>query len=142
MYKQAIELTPENHIPRGNLGEVELLLGDTASATSTFNKAISLARLNLQINPANVVTLGRLASYGAAVRMKRDEVEALLSRAYRLQPEDPYLHYDAALAHLRLGDEQAAIQDLEKALASGYPKILAQADPQLATITDLPTIAR
>ncbi|MCZ6854420.1 MAG: TIR domain-containing protein [Gammaproteobacteria bacterium] len=142
MYQQAIELTPENHIPRGNLGEVELLLGHTVSAMSTFNKAIDLARTNLQINPANVVTLGRLASYGAAAQMKREEVETLLARAYRLQPEDPYLHYDAALAHLRLGDEQAAARDLEKALASGYPEILARADPQLAAITDLPTRAR
>lgn len=58
------------------------------------------------------------------VRLKQGELQiatSLLQEAVRAAPGRPTQHYHLAVAYLRTGDEQAAVRELEVALASTQP---------------------
>ena len=49
-----------------------------------------------------------------------DEAKIKAARAIELSPNDPLMFYNAACFYANIGDKAAALQTLEKALASGY----------------------
>lgn len=59
---------------------------------------------------------------------------ALIDRALRLAPDDPYSHYYDALIHLAADNLVEAIDSLEVAARMGYSKPMLAADPHLAPL--------
>lgn len=135
LYRQALNVEPENHLLWGNLGETLSVLGNSDAAIAAFSNAEAFARRNLAINAQDPELLSRLATYLAYLPESSDsDAIEFIVRALNVAPHDPYVEYDAALTYLRLGDPIAAREHLDKARELGYPAHLVQADPQLSEI--------
>ena len=57
-------------------------------------------------------------------------------RAIELAPEDPTTHYFAAIAEIRGGDRETALELLKSAVRHGYSVQLIAADPQFESVRD------
>ena len=51
-----------------------------------------------------------------------------------------YVHYYAALAYLEIGNADAAISELKRAVAAGYPRYLVRAAPEFAALRTDPRL--
>ena len=52
-----------------------------------------------------------------------------------------YVHYNAALVHVRLGEPEPALADLERAVELGYPRQLLPGDAGLKSLRPHPRFA-
>lgn len=136
MYREAIALAPENPVWWGNLGDGLLESdGGEAEAMTAYRKAADLAEGLLPANPEDEVMLTNLAHYHS--RLGDDEkARQYLARALFAAPDDFYAHYYAALVHLEAGREAEALEEIERAVALGYPRVLLAPDPQFAELRD------
>jgi len=136
MYREAIALAPGNPVWWGNLGDGVLEIdGGEQEAMMAYRKAADLAEALLPANPEDAELLTNLAHYHA--RLGDDErARQYLARALFAAPDDFYAHYYAALVHLEAGREADALEEIERAVALGYPKVLLAPDPQFAELHD------
>lgn len=119
-FDEAVKLDGQDYVMWGNLGDAcSWVPGRRAQAVSSYQKAISLAKEQLQINPRDAALLGNLASYYAMLKEKEPAL-ACLGRALALAPGDPQLRYMAALVYNQSGESDRALGWLEKALAAGF----------------------
>lgn len=134
MYREAIALAPENPVWWGNLGDSLLEIdGGHQEALMAYQKAVDLAEVLLPANPEDAELLTNLAHYHA--RLGDDErASKYLSRALFAAPDDYYAHYYAALVHLEADRQQEALEEIQRAVALGYPKVLLAPDPQFAEL--------
>lgn len=104
----------------GNLGDAYYWApGRRVMAAGAYQKAISLAREELRLNPRDAALLGRLAHYHAMLK-QREPAFAHLQQALALAPGAPGLLFKAAFVHNQFGEVDQALDWLEKALAAGY----------------------
>jgi eukaryotic-like serine/threonine-protein kinase len=68
----------------------------------------------------------------------RDKAEAHIQTALALAPDDPRVLANVAAAYEVLGETPAALRNIEKALAKGFPLDDLKADPILHKFTDDP----
>jgi hypothetical protein len=68
--------------------------------------------------------------------MERKAREAI-DRATRLAPDDPYTYYYRALIEVAMDRPDQALDEIESAVARGYPKELVRADPDLKGLQGL-----
>jgi tetratricopeptide (TPR) repeat protein len=121
----------------GNLAEAYYLAGKTDRAMPTFEQAIALAYKDLQVNPRDALTKGRLALwYGK----KGDAKQALkfIGEARAIDPNDLDLIYYQAQAQALSGDKAGAIETLRIAFKKGQPPAIAQAEPDLQSLQQEP----
>jgi serine/threonine protein kinase/tetratricopeptide (TPR) repeat protein len=136
-YEKAVQLVPNSDMFVGNLAEAYFLAGQKDRATSTFESAISLAYKDLQVNPRDAQTKGRLALwYGK----KGDVKQALkfIGEARSIDPNDVDLIYYQAQAFALSGDKVKALAALREAFKKGQPPQIAQAEPDLQNLQDDP----
>lgn len=127
MLLRAVRLHPRDFRYWSNLGDTQLHLAGVDAAPA-FERALALTSEELQVNPDNVeVQVGRAAILAALGR--GSEARAALERGAEAIGQNPGLAYVAAVASVRLGDDHAATDFLEKALSLGYPSVLVRADP-------------
>lgn len=127
-YQKAIELAENNHLPYGNLAEIYAHESDRETLlVDTLDKAIGLARKELEINSRDAFVMSRLAVY-YAIRGDRGESQRYAQRAESHGGDDYYVFYDLALAHCHLKDQELAMRYLAKAIKGGYNKSLARRD--------------
>ena len=62
----------------------------------------------------------------------------LIERNLAISPEDPYSYYYKALIETRRGDNEAALDSLERAVDLGYPPVMLAAEPFLASLRNEP----
>ena len=70
-----------------------------------------------------------------------NDVEAAaahISSAEMLSPNDPHVHYYKALINTRHGNQEAALDSLERASQLGYPSPVIAAEPYLKEIRTNP----
>jgi len=129
-YEKAVQLVPTSDMFVGNLAEAYSLVGQKDRAQTTFEQAISLAYKELQVNPRDAITKGRLALwYGK----KGDVRQALkfIAEARALDPNNVDLIYYQAQAFALANDNTNALMALQDAFKKGQPPAIAQAEPDL-----------
>jgi TolB-like protein/Tfp pilus assembly protein PilF len=138
LYHQAVELAPENFENWGNLGDAYRHSSQGAElAEPMYRNAIKLAEKRLIVNPSDAESLAIIAHYSASIGLHEQALD-LLERAHLSTSEDLTVHYSAATALAVLGENERALDRLDKALQLGYPLHMAIADPNLQAIKNMP----
>ena len=120
-YSQALALDGKDYVTWGNLGSAYYYSIDKRPLAKTaYERAISGAKLKLEVNPRDAAVYADLAGYYS---MLGDREEALqqIDQALKLSAgKDPEVLYGSALAYNQLGDTKLAINFVDKAIAAGY----------------------
>jgi tetratricopeptide (TPR) repeat protein len=119
-YLEAGKLNGQDYVVWGNLADSYYYSGRRSEASIAYEKAISLAKSGLEVNPRDSTTLGDIAGYYSMLG-RRQESLSYLNQAFQQQPTDsPDLFFEAAMVHNQFGETDLAIQFLTKSLAAGY----------------------
>lgn len=138
MYEQAVQLAPQDHMLWGNLADAYRVSTSRAGqAPATYARAAKLARESLRVNPEDPLVRAQLA-YFLARSGRSSEAVAELGHLDEDKAGNLYVHYYAALAHLELGDENASIAELTRAVAAGYSRYLLREAPEFEALRDDP----
>ena len=134
MFERAVKLAPQDHSLWGNLADAyRYSTAKKALASATYAKAADLARESLRVNPENPLVRAQLA-YFLARQDRSSEAAAELTHVGVEDSTAVYVHYYAALAYLEIGNADAAISELKRAVAAGYPRYLVRAAPEFETL--------
>lgn len=138
MYRKAIELSPDEYLYWGGVGEASRQLPDAWNQAETaYRKAFQLAEAVLDINPDNTDVMNNLAPFYAGVG-DFDKAFALLDAARSKRSDDYYYFYNTALVNLRAGNPVKAEDALMKAVELGYPAVLLSMDAGLDPLQGRP----
>jgi len=133
-YKHAVELGPDDHWSWGSLAQVYLVLGDQKDASrAAYDKAAELALAVLERNKRDWVTLARLAMYN----VMNGAIEEGVKRITIAVAEGSHLsevHFSDAVIHSQLGQQEQALDALERAIDLGSPAQMIARDPQFANL--------
>ncbi|MDH3337038.1 MAG: tetratricopeptide repeat protein [Gammaproteobacteria bacterium] len=136
MYQKASELSPEDFEVWGSLGDAyRHTKNNTALAAAAYEKAIELGEKLLEINESDALIIASLAQYHAHYG-NAERAAALIAAAEKLAPQHMYVQYFSAITHASLGNNDAAVAAIEKAVGLGYPADLLKPDAGLASIID------
>lgn len=141
MYQKAAEMTPNDEVLFGNLGDAERWSGHSDQATAAYDKAISLAFQQLQVNPRSAGTMGDLALYYAKKGATENALQ-YIAQARTINPDDVYLVYSEAQVKALVGKPEDALKALKLALEKGYPAQEAWNDPELQKLQALPQFSQ
>jgi len=135
--ENATSLAPDDHLVWANLGDALSFSEQTARSSQVFNRAEGLAESRLAVNRKDAETMIDLA-WIKAMLGKMEDAEALIVRAQRIAPGDPYVHYIHGLVLTRMGEHTAALVELETAVEMGYPLVMLAAEPHLTELKEKP----
>ena len=128
-YERAVNLEPAEAPLWWNLGDGYYWTpGKRSQAPAAYQKAISIAHSNLQVNPQDAYILGILAICHAMLEDKKPALEALQA-GLRLSPNDPETRFKAALVYKHLGDVPQSLNWLDKAASVGFSKTIIRDTP-------------
>jgi len=123
--------SPSSHLAWANLADTLLWIpGREAEAQKAYRKAVELLTPLLERRKDDVTLMSRMGLYSARLA-DRTQAEPLLLRVIALTPKNANVHFRAGLAYELLGERDAAIAALTKAVELGYPLKLIQAEPDL-----------
>jgi serine/threonine-protein kinase len=131
-YSQAITFNDNNYLLWGNLGDALYYSGKRRSESApAFDRAISLAKISLDVNPKDASVMGDLAGYYSMVG-DRPRALAYLEEALSISGgKDAEVVFQAAMVHNQFGETEEALKWLARAIALGY---------SLSTISDAPAL--
>lgn len=129
--RKAVELSAEANTSWLNLGDALLFSSQPDQAEAAFRISAELAKKNLAINPNDAPKLFELA-WAETMLGNRDHASELINRSKVLDSENPFAHYYDALIKHHIGNDDAAIDALEIAVASGYPIVMLKSEPHLS----------
>jgi Flp pilus assembly protein TadD len=132
-YRKAIELTPDDYRLWGGLGDALHALAAVEAADAAYRRAIDLASVSLEVNPADQVARAGLAHYLARTG-RLEEAEAAIDVAAAEAPDDMDVRYYEALVRIEQGRVEQALVAIGAALKAGYPPGLLAADPGFETL--------
>jgi Flp pilus assembly protein TadD len=136
MYEKAIQLNANSPVPLRNLAQAYRRSGQEQKAITTYDRAISAAYSELQVNPQNADVMGTLAMcYAAKGELSR--AQQLIQRARSIDGADSGLMYDEAVVFSLRGLLPDALTSLRRALQSGASFEDAMKDPDLAAVRSL-----
>jgi serine/threonine-protein kinase len=119
-YEHAVQLDDADPLLWWNLGDGYYWTpGRRPEAASTYQRAIKLGESKLKINPKDAYVLGILAVCHA-MRGERQAALASLQEGIRLNPDEPAMLFNAALAYNQFNDNPQTLLWLGKALRAGY----------------------
>ncbi|MDO8342108.1 MAG: protein kinase [Cellvibrio sp.] len=122
---------PNSHLAWANLADTLLWIpGREAEAQKAYRKARDLLAPLLERRKDDATLVSRMGLYSARLG-DRTQAEPLLGRVMALAPKSASVHFRAGLAYELLGEREAAIAALTKAVELGYPLKLIQAEPDL-----------
>ena len=132
-FEKAVELGPDDHWSWGNLAEAYEILGEDDASQAAYSKAIELATASLARNERDWVSNARLAMY---IVMSGEEDEGLkrISVSVAEGAEIDEVHFYNAVIRSRLGQQQQALDALERAVELGYPVTLLANDPRFVDL--------
>lgn len=141
MFEKAVEMSPNDPQMTGNLADAYRWSGQIEKANSTYERAISLAFKQLQVNPRDANVMDQLSLYYAK---KGDAVHAVdfIRRARAINSSDLGMIYDEAVVYAATGRQPEAFKSLREALQKGYSIREAQNDPELASLQGRPEFAK
>ena len=122
---------PSSHLAWANLADTLLWIpGRETEAKNAYRKARDLLTPLLERRKDDLTLISRMGLYSARLG-DRTQAEPLLARVMALAPKSANVHFRAGLAYELLGERDAAITALTKAVELGYPLKLIQAEPDL-----------
>ena len=134
MYRKASELAPDDFEIWGSIGDAyRYAQGHDELEARAYEKAIELGERLLAINSSDPLIIAPLAQYYAHTG-NSDRAEELIDEAVALAPDNYYVHYFSAVTNVSLGNYDAAVAAIEKAVEFGYPANLLKPDAGLAPI--------
>lgn len=136
--EEAARLDSRNYKVWGNLADAYYWTpGKRAQAMGTYEKAISLAREDLEVNPDDADVLGFSATYYAMLGEKGPALHNA-QRALKLGPGDPEVLFNVALVYLQLEQIARALDWLEKSMAAGYSPTTVENTPNFDALQGNP----
>ncbi len=141
MFEKAVEMNPNYELAVGNLADGYRWSGRGQEAVAAYERAITLAYKDLQINPRSASAMEHLALYHAK---KGDSMHALefIRHARSIEPDNISLWYTQAVVYCLAGREEESLSVLDQALQKGYSLEEAKNDPELAELQKLPQFAQ
>jgi serine/threonine-protein kinase len=141
MFEKAVEMNQNDPLMTGNLADAYRWSGQIEKANSTYERAISLAFKQLQVNPRDASVMDQLSLYYAK---KGDAVHAgdFIRRARAINSTDLGMIYDEAVVYSLTGRQAEALESLREALHKGYSSQEAQNDPELASLQGRPEFSK
>ena len=141
-FEAAVALSEEDSFYWWNLADAYYWApGERSMADAAYRRAISLGEQGLRINPTDTEVLGLMAMSWAMLGDEREAVR-YLTRAVDTAPEDVDVQHNAARVHLVLGHTDRALDFLQAAIDSGYPRAEIRVDPIFAAVADDPRFQR
>jgi eukaryotic-like serine/threonine-protein kinase len=137
MWQQAVKLSPNDEQLMTNLGDAYRWGGQKDKANATYDRAISLAYKELEVNPKSTMALAQLALCFAK---KGDAAKGLdfIHRAQGINGSDVELIYDEALVENLANQPAQAIETLQQAFQKGYSPAQAETEPELDNLRNRP----
>jgi TolB-like protein/tetratricopeptide (TPR) repeat protein len=130
-HERAIELAPDSYTAWGHLGDAHRFVeGNEQKALEAYGTAIRLAERELTINPADLVTIGRLSMYYAYTG-QADQAQSHIQKLLELDPDLQEVSYYAARVTMQLGDMDQAYEYFRATIKSGWGRALILSDPDL-----------
>ena len=139
MQLRALEFAPDDHRVWGRLAEsYRFSSANQGKAREAYEQAAQHAETALEINDEDWRTTGLLGLYYAHLDRPADAI-ALINRAVEQSQRNSATLYFLALAHLRNGDRNLALDVLEEAVAADpqYSTFI-ESDPDLQVLRDEP----
>jgi serine/threonine protein kinase/Flp pilus assembly protein TadD len=135
--QKAVDLNPNNQLFYGIIADTYRVDGDPQKANELYDKAITLALHDLQVNPRDAVTMGNLAVYYAR---RHSETRALdfIKRARAMDPGLSELMYDNALIDLAFKRPADAVSNLTLAAKNGFSLKQIASDPDFQVLEKEP----
>ena len=119
VFEQAFKLAPNDYRMAGNVADAYYWAGQKAQAEAAYQRAIQLAQEAAKVNPKDSTSRLLLAKDHAMLGHRAEALKEL-DLAFKATPNDPEALFYAALVHNQLGDREAALDWLQKAVAHGY----------------------
>jgi tetratricopeptide (TPR) repeat protein/predicted Ser/Thr protein kinase len=141
MFEKAVELAPNDETYLGNLGDAYRQAGHSEKALAAYDKAISKAFQQLQVNPRAAATMGDVAVYYARKGDARNALQ-YIQQARTINPEDVQLMYWEAVVNTQVGKPEDGLKALRRALKKTYPAQEAWNDPELQKLQALPQFSQ
>ncbi len=107
--------------------------GEREKARPAFERALVLGEEQLLVNPRDAELLADLGDCLAMLGRTAPSRERLAA-ALALAPDDVEVQQRAAAAYEQLGDREAALRWIRRALAGGYPRAQVEIDPGLVDL--------
>lgn len=139
-FERALDLEGNSHdyLAWANLADAQRYVPSMAAkAKDSYRRAIQLLRKDLARRPRDEGLNSRLALYAAKAN-DWDTARAALAVATGKATKDPRTYFRAMVTHDILGNRQAAIAYLRRALTSGYPTDEIENEPDLAQLRQDP----
>jgi serine/threonine-protein kinase len=133
-YEKALELEAGDYRVWRALGlSYHWAPGERPKAKAALERAVALGQKQLEVNPKDAALLVDLADchalLGNAARARE-----LVKRGTTLAPDDVEIQHAAAGVYEEIGDRDAALRWIKRALAAGYPRARVDDDPGLAAL--------
>jgi serine/threonine protein kinase/tetratricopeptide (TPR) repeat protein len=120
-YSQALALDDKDYLVWGNLGDSYYYsITNRSKAASAYERGISIATKNLEVNPRDASVHSDLAGYYSMTGKRDEALQQLRDSLVLSEEKDPTLLYQAALVYNQLGETNISINYLAKAIAAGY----------------------
>jgi len=137
-YHAALTINDQDSVVWGNLADAYYYGGKRRESQEPYEKAISLAKARLEINPRDASLLGDLAAYESMVGKREEAISSLAKALEQSGYNDPDVLFEAVIVHNQFGETKEAIDWLSKALAAGYsPEIVLNAPALESLHSDL-----
>ena len=137
LFERAAAARPEDYQSLLLLQQLHKRIGNRDAATAAGEAGIAKAERHLEMNPDDVRALylmsGPLADLG-----QQQRGEQVLLRAMAIDPTDPAVQYNAACFYARIGDQDRAVELLEKVKLPELAADWVQHDPDLALLRGHP----
>lgn len=139
MHQKALEYAPDDHRVWGRLAEnYRFIQGKEGLAKEAYQRAAELAQVNLGINEEDWLTRATLGLYYAHLDRHKHAM-AMLEEAIEQSQRNPEVLYLYALALLKQGDKEGALDALEETVQKeDYYRQFIALDPDLKIIKDHP----
>jgi tetratricopeptide (TPR) repeat protein/TolB-like protein len=131
--ESAAQLKPHSFSIEADLADGYAWNGEGSKAKARYQEALTLSRASLKVNAQDLNAL-MVAAYCAAALGQRSDALDDLNAALRHAPEDAEVNYYAARVYARLGDQGAARDWTQKAIARGYSKADIESAPDMRGI--------
>jgi Flp pilus assembly protein TadD/TolB-like protein len=137
-FEAAAETGAEHLAYRGNLGDAYRQLGRRAEANAAYADAIAMGERQLAVNPRDATTRAGLSMFLAASGRCR-EAPAGVNAALREDPENPSVHYYAAVSYALCGKRAAAVDETVRAIQGGM-LVDVSTNPDLRSLLSEPSV--
>jgi len=136
--QQGLKIDDKDWLNWGNLGDTLYQVpARRPEALNAYRKAIELARVRLEVNPRDSITLAFTADYYAMLDQER-QARDQLGRALEVASSDAEVLFRAAILHNHFGDTEKTLDFLNKAVAAGYSRTALRDTPDFDRLKDDP----